>query len=59
MAREAKQTKNGKAFEYALLIFFLERLQIITSVSVIESEPCLTAKNVFSILTRTNKVYII
>jgi len=30
MAKEATQTKNGKAFEYALLNAFLERLQIIT-----------------------------
>ena len=47
MAKEAKQTKNGKAFEYALLNSFLERLQIITSVSVIENEPYLTAKKCF------------
>lgn len=43
MAKIATQTINGKAFEYALLNQFLERLSIVTSVSVIESDPYKTA----------------
>lgn len=43
MEKKASQTINGKAFEYALLNEFLERLKTITSVSVIESEPYKTA----------------
>ena len=43
MEKKATQTINGKAFEYALLNEFLERLKIITSVSVVESEPYKTA----------------
>jgi hypothetical protein len=43
MAKISTQTINGKAFEYALLNEFLERLKTITSVSVIESEPYKTA----------------
>jgi hypothetical protein len=47
MAKIATQTINGKAFEYALLVEFLERLKIITSVSVIENEPLKIAKKCF------------
>lgn len=47
MAKVAIQTINGKAFEYALLNEFLERLQIITSVSVIENDPFKTAFKCF------------
>lgn len=43
MEKKASQTINGKAFEYALLNEFLERLKTITSVSVVESEPYKTA----------------
>jgi hypothetical protein len=35
----ASQTINGKAFEYALLFEFYERLKTITSVSISENEP--------------------
>ena len=55
MPKEAKQTKNGKAFEYALLISFLERLQILTSVSVVENEPFKTAKKCFESFDTTEK----
>ena len=34
MAKVASQTTNGKAFEYALLKEFLERLKAVTIVSV-------------------------
>jgi len=43
MEKISTQTINGKAFEYALLNEFLERLKIITTVSVIENEPYKTA----------------
>lgn len=43
----ASQTVNGKAFEYALLIEFYERLSNITSVSITKNEPYLTAKGFF------------
>ncbi len=47
MAKKSKQTINGKAFEYALLNEFLERLQLKTDVSVIENEPYKTAKKCY------------
>jgi HaeIII restriction endonuclease len=47
MAKVASQTINGKAFEYALLNEFLERLQPITKVSVVENEQYTTAKKHF------------
>ncbi len=43
----AKQTINGKAFEYALLFEFYERLKTITSVSITENEPFKNAKGCF------------
>jgi hypothetical protein len=43
----AKQTITGKAFEYALLLEFFERLKNITSVSIVESDPFKTAKKSF------------
>jgi hypothetical protein len=55
MAKEAKQTKNGKAFEYALLNAILERLKIITNVSVVENEPFKTAKKRFDAFDKTEK----
>lgn len=55
MPKEAKQTQNGKAFEYALLNSFLERLQVLTSVSVVESEPYKTAKKCFESFNQTEK----
>lgn len=55
MPKEAKQTHNGKAFEYALLNSFLERLQVLTTVSVVESEPYKTAKKCFESFNQTEK----
>lgn len=55
MPTVAKQTQNGKAFEYALLNSFLERLQVLTSVSVVESEPYKTAKKCFESFNQTEK----
>lgn len=43
----ATQTVNGKAFEYALLLEFYERLNKITSVSITENEPYHNAKGCF------------
>lgn len=48
MAKTSTQTINGKAFEYALLKEFLERLKLITEVSVIDNEPYKTALKCFS-----------
>jgi HaeIII restriction endonuclease len=55
MIKEAKQTKTGKAFEYALLNSFLERLEIVTSVTVFENEPYKTAKKCFDSFDETEK----
>ncbi|WP_179321037.1 HaeIII family restriction endonuclease [Winogradskyella helgolandensis] len=38
---------NGKAFEYALLFEFYERLRTITSVSITKNDPYKTAKSFF------------
>jgi len=43
----ASQTVNGKAFEYALLFEFYERLKTITSVSITKNESYKTAKGFF------------
>lgn len=43
----AIQTKTGKAFEYALLQEFYQRLQHITSTSIVENDPYRTAKRCF------------
>lgn len=48
MAKIPTQTINGKAFEYALLNEFLERLRTITNVSVVESDPYRTALKCFN-----------
>lgn len=43
----ARQTVNGKAFEFALLIEFYERLKNVTSISISKNEPYKTAKGFF------------
>ena len=43
----ASQTINGKAFEYALLFEFHERLKAITNVSLTKNKPYKTAKSFF------------
>mgnify|MGYP003624304239 FL=1 len=43
----ASQTINGKAFEYALLLEFYERLKNITSVSITQNESYQNAKGCF------------
>jgi len=47
MAKIVSQTINGKAFEYALLKEFLERLKAVTTVSVVENDPFKTALKCF------------
>lgn len=47
MAKESIQTKTGKAFEFALLDAFLERLSILTTVVVIDNDPYRIAKGFF------------
>lgn len=47
MAKVSTQTINGKAFEFALLYEFLERLKEKTNVSVVESDPLKTARKHF------------
>lgn len=47
MAKISTQTINGKAFEYALLNEFLERLRKVTSVNVVENEPYKNALKCF------------
>ena len=43
----ASQVKNGKAFEYALLLALVEQLESITQVSVIETSALSVAKRFF------------
>jgi HaeIII restriction endonuclease len=47
MAKIASQTINGKAFEYALLKEFFERLKTVSTVSVVENDPYKTALKYF------------
>lgn len=47
----ANQTINGKAFEYALLLEFHERLKVLTKITITENEPYKTAKNCFDRFT--------
>ena len=43
----ATQVLTGKAFEYALLLEFYERLKNLTSVTIIDNEPLKNAKKCF------------
>jgi len=43
----ATQVSNGKAFEYALLIEFYDRLNVLTKVSITKNDPYKTAKGFF------------
>lgn len=51
----ASQTVNGKAFEYALLFEFYERLKVTTSVLITENEPYNTAKGFFYSLSNSEQ----
>ncbi len=48
MKKESTQTKNGKAFEYAILKEFKEKLERATVVKVIENNALLTAQKHFN-----------
>ena len=48
MDKVARQTVNGKAFEYALLNEFVERLKTVSIISVIETDPYTTALKCFN-----------
>ncbi|MGE4396558.1 MAG: HaeIII family restriction endonuclease [Sulfurimonas sp.] len=47
MEKESTQTKNGKAFEYAILKEFKEKLQRATVVQVVENNALVTAQKHF------------
>lgn len=47
MLKVSKQTINGKAFEYALLNQFFERLEKITQTSIVDNAPFQTALKCF------------
>lgn len=56
MVRVAKQTINGKAFEYAVLLEFQARLKSLVSViEIIENEPYSTASNCFNSFIETEQ----
>lgn len=48
MKKESTQTKNGKAFEYAILQEFKEKLERATVVEVVENNGLLTAQKHFN-----------
>ncbi|KQT29553.1 restriction endonuclease [Chryseobacterium sp. Leaf405] len=47
MAKIATQTINGKAFEYALLLEFYEKLKLVTKVSIVDNASYKTALSCF------------
>lgn len=49
------QTKTGKAFEYALLSEFYEKLKVGTKVSITKNEPYLIAKTCFNFFEEIEK----
>ena len=56
MVKVAKQTINGKAFEYAVLLEFQARLTSLVSViEIIENEPYNTALNCFNSFIETEQ----
>ena len=55
MAKLVSQTINGKAFEYALLKEFLERLNPITVVTVVENAPYRTALKCYLIFSENEQ----
>lgn len=55
--KKADQTTNGKAFEYAILKEFYDRLKDITNVSIIENEPYRTAQKCFNFFGEIEQGY--
>jgi HaeIII restriction endonuclease len=55
MAQEATQTINGKAFEFALLSAFLERLKNLTHVTIVQNDAYDTARKCYDSFNVTEK----
>ncbi|WP_044415138.1 HaeIII family restriction endonuclease [Halarcobacter anaerophilus] len=55
MEKKSTQTKNGKAFEYAILKEFKEKLEKITIVEVIENNALFTAQKHFNSFEKVEK----
>lgn len=55
--KKADQTTSGKAFEYAILKEFYDRLRSITHVSIIENEPYYTAQKCFNFFGEIEQGY--
>ena len=51
----ATQTTNGKAFEFALIEEFFNRLKQITNVLLIDNEPLKTASKCFENFNENDK----
>ena len=54
----ASQTINGKAFEYALLFEFYERLKTITSVSITKTNLIIQPKAFLIVSANLNKTLL-
>lgn len=57
MAKVATQIINGKAFEYALLHEFHQRLHSVTNVSIVDSDPYRTALKCFKSFNEKEQGY--
>lgn len=55
MARESTQTINGKAFEYALIAEFYERLSLVANISIRENQHYYNAKRCFEAVSNNDK----
>lgn len=55
MKKESTQTKNGKAFEYAILREFKEKLERATTVDILENNAFLTAQKHFNSFEKTEQ----
>ena len=59
MKKESTQTKNGKAFEYAILREFKEKLERTTTVDVLENNALLTAQKHFNSFEKIEQFLVI
>lgn len=55
MEKESTQTKNGKAFEYAILKEFKEKLEKATTVEVLKNKALFTAQKHFNSFEKTEQ----
>ncbi len=55
MKKKSTQTKNGKAFEYAILKEFKEKLERATTVEVVENKALITAQKHFNSFDKTEQ----